>query len=440
MENAGTAQGSESAEQNLAADQRQEESSSLKVGVTGQLSLELNMPSTESLSNQSPNSDRAYDTLLAELGQLRSRAQHQDNRIRDLEQALDQSLICQKELRQQMVSQQFLEEQLASTEDIANIQQQAIVHLKNQLAQQQAMEGQLADAQSRDRRMQELLAALETLTQAQRSELEHLQSQIDGSDAKSHRSHLTPSDNFQTDLGVSPRPGEEIDTASTQTVVAHLKELLNEVQAQLRQVARRREDAVDRPTSVEMNLPHQVDTVLPALPRLAAPASRSEGASVRDGAKQRSLEELEAQLAQQMTSGALLEHAYQELEAECDRQQARLMELEQQSAEMQEQILRQAQQAHEYETAVQHWKDRYLTSYDQLQQLRAAIERVLPEPPEEVADLLVALRTAPLPVDLASPALLPLPSTNHSPPIDIPDFLLRRRRYKTKGRSGNNSQ
>ncbi|HEY9883488.1 MAG TPA: hypothetical protein V6C98_07740, partial [Thermosynechococcaceae cyanobacterium] len=58
-------------------------------------------------------------------------------RIRHLEQALDQSLASLSEMRLQMVDQRRLEAQLAATEDISNIQQRAIARLKLQLAHQQ---------------------------------------------------------------------------------------------------------------------------------------------------------------------------------------------------------------------------------------------------------------------------------------------------------------
>jgi chromosome segregation ATPase len=90
---------------------------------------------------------------------------------------------------------------------------------------------------------------------------------------------------------------------------------------------------------------------------------------------------VEAELAQQLQTQALLQQACQELEAQCSDQQARMQEIEAQNAEMQEQILQQMQQGHEYETAVQHWRDRYLELHAQTMELKAVLETVdLPEP------------------------------------------------------------
>lgn len=52
-----------------------------------------------------------------------------------LQQALDQALSSLDELKAQVKDKQWVENQLASTEKYANVQQQAIAHLKQQLAQ-----------------------------------------------------------------------------------------------------------------------------------------------------------------------------------------------------------------------------------------------------------------------------------------------------------------
>jgi chromosome segregation ATPase len=85
-----------------------------------------------------------------QIAHLQERIRNQQERIRDLEQALDQSLVSLEELRSQAVSQQFLEQQLASTEAIANVQQQAIHQLKLQFAQHKAeLEARLEQAKIR---------------------------------------------------------------------------------------------------------------------------------------------------------------------------------------------------------------------------------------------------------------------------------------------------
>lgn len=64
-------------------------------------------------------------------------------RIRQLEKALEQSFNYLHELSQQLKEQHLLETQLAAAEDFANIQQQAIAHLKQQIAERYVLQGQL---------------------------------------------------------------------------------------------------------------------------------------------------------------------------------------------------------------------------------------------------------------------------------------------------------
>lgn len=90
-------------------------------------------------------------------------------RIGQLEQALEQSLTSSNELRQMLRDQHLLENQLAATEEIANLQQQVINELKQRLVQQQ----QSVDMQSFQTRLhyvyreleRERDSALERLTQ-----------------------------------------------------------------------------------------------------------------------------------------------------------------------------------------------------------------------------------------------------------------------------------
>ncbi len=73
-----------------------------------------------------------------ELKQAYAQNQQQNKRIHQLEQALDQALGYVDDLRQQVQDQHRLEEQLAMTEEYANVQQQAIIRLKQRFAEQAA--------------------------------------------------------------------------------------------------------------------------------------------------------------------------------------------------------------------------------------------------------------------------------------------------------------
>lgn len=153
---------------------------------------------------------------------------------------------------------------------------------------------------------------------------------------------------------------------------------------------------------------------------------------------QNKVEELEIELAKHLKSQARWQQQYQELQADHDGCQTRLADIEQQQAEMQEQILGQARQASEYEAAVQYWKDRYLTNHRHINQLKALIEHHLQNSDVDQASLhdalseLLAVTQLIAPADTDDPHL---PTAVPSPrfcPIDVPDFLLRRRTYRTR--------
>ncbi len=60
---------------------------------------------------------------------------HQTDRIHNLEEALEETVTRLDEANIQLSGQEYLEVHLASTEDTANVQQQAILQLKQQLSQ-----------------------------------------------------------------------------------------------------------------------------------------------------------------------------------------------------------------------------------------------------------------------------------------------------------------
>lgn len=83
------------------------------------------------------NPDELMDDLTASMALI----QHQTERIAQLERALDQTQLQVVEARQQLVRQEWIEEQLAATEEFANVQQQAIHHLKGRLEGNQDVNG-----------------------------------------------------------------------------------------------------------------------------------------------------------------------------------------------------------------------------------------------------------------------------------------------------------
>ena len=73
------------------------------------------------------------EDLMADLTVSVALIQHQTERLAQLERALDQTLLQVEEARSQLVRQEWIEHQLAATEEFANVQQQAIHHLKGRL-------------------------------------------------------------------------------------------------------------------------------------------------------------------------------------------------------------------------------------------------------------------------------------------------------------------
>ncbi len=339
----------------------------------------------------------AGESLMAELSELRSQVRGQIERIHHLEQALDQSLAFQEELRSQLAHQQFLETQLASTEEIANIQQQAITQLKQQLAQQR-----------------QLLAAHPKETQDQpldNSSRPYAPSRLKEPLVQHHAASPDHHSPVQLSLLDQTNPPEVAQKLAEQEASIHqLETELHRAHIALQE----QQALIDA---------FQSYTVRRSTGNLAD--SSLDGELFTAYCK---IQELETQVSKQTTSQAMLQHTCQELEQVRDRHQSRITELEAQIAVMQEQILKQAQQSSEHETAVQHWKDRYQSLHTYLMQVKQLLEQTLPNPPAPIVELLAALQTL-TSTSTEEPAA---PPVSRSPRIDLPDFLIRRHRYRAR--------
>jgi len=343
-----------------------------------------------------------------ELTYLRSQVQKQVDRIHNLERALDQSLISLEELRLQLVDQQFLENQLAATEDIANIQQRAITQLKQQLAQQQqTLELQQAQTQQQTQSFQELLSLMENLAEGQQTRLAHLKVQI------------------LTDRSTIPHEQADSTSQSHAADVAQIAVLTQQLDVQEETIAQQE-------LKLEQNnreLQQQQALIESLQQRLALVSAVPESSLDQElFTAHCKIQDLETQLSKQVTTQAILQHTCQELEQARDRYQSRAAELELQTADMQEQILQQAQQGAEYETAVQHWKDRYVNSQEHLKRLKILVEQAQLHPSPELVELLTAIQAI---VDSPEPeSMANLASRNSK--MDIPDFLARHHRYRVR--------
>lgn len=413
-----------------------------------------------------------YQSLLEELAQEQEQSQSRATRIQHLEQALDQALVCLEELRSQIQNQQFLEMQLANTEDYASVQQQAIVRLKQQLVeQQQALDAQILETQQRDQAIQELLITIEQMTQAQHREVERLRSRLvqDQQEVATHRSKLgkhlhdlqaalesrqqrvseleaesltarTLSVRLQSQLEMAQQQIKELSTRLSQhrLQLEQLETQLEQSQAgdDLEQAGRTLAEAgmqnavpsaptMDRPTPADrtsVSRPSRSDAALPAAADRSEAADRVVAFALPRWKKTPSVEELEQRLAQQLAQQARWQHQQHELETDRDRLNQRVQDLEQHVTDMQEQILRQAKQETEYETAVQYWKDQYAASQQQLSQLKEMAEQLLLQSSAgpEMQPLLELLQTLQPQPAIAPPEVVQSVDPAPVPPIGVP--------------------
>jgi chromosome segregation ATPase len=394
-----------------------------------------------------------HTAQLNQLAQSQILEQQRVARIYHLEQALDQALACLHDLRVQLQDQKVLEAQLATTEELAYVQQQAIARLRQQLAhQQQVLNAYVSEAQGRDQTVQNLLSTTEAMTQAQQAELEHLQTQIAQGWAKlqTHRSSLEQQiEDLKSAMDLRQQRVLELEAErlTAQTHNANLEVQLETVQKQIQDL----HSALNLHQSRLHEMTAQLDqaqlalnkhqTIASSLRRTQTIASEQEATitSLRQNLTmtQIKVEELETQLAKQMRLQARWQQNCQEAEAERDRQKTRTIELTQRASEMQDQIFAQARQAGEYEAAVQHWKDRYLNSQRQITQLQELLEQAISQSgfPDTrlTSDALLELLTA-IQSEVSSPktAEVSLSPASRFSALDLPDFLVRHRSYRSR--------
>ncbi|NET37120.1 MAG: hypothetical protein F6K19_34705 [Cyanothece sp. SIO1E1] len=292
-------------------------------------------------------------------------------RVCHLQRALDQALTSLDELRSEVQDQKLLESQLAKTESIANVQQQAIAQLQLQLLQKRQWQDQV---------LQQLAASVRGLIQAQQIELERLhvciqqsqtevqaylvrlkeqcqESQTSLSSAQQQRLELESevlvarmlTVSLGTQLGTAQQHIQALDAILSQhrTDLARIDTAPNELNS-----------VVDQPVDQQPLVDSISHTQLGNLEHNTTTSALLQELQIN----QLKVEELETGLAEQFKLQAQLKHRCQEISAERDYYKQRVDDLEQQQAQMQEQIFQQAHQASEYEAAVQYWKDRYFAN------------------------------------------------------------------------------
>ncbi|WP_299407641.1 hypothetical protein [Acaryochloris sp. IP29b_bin.148] len=304
-------------------------------------------------------------------------AEEQDGlqqRIRLLEQALEQ---CQRyidDLKSQLIDQAFLEEQLATTEEFSHIQKQAVVALQNQLVNRNQLQEELATLKQSKTDLNHRLADKETDLRFRDVEISKLRDQVAEERVGLERlqdqaERLT----LQIQSSQKTAVHETQQRIIAQTTAERLRTQLRESEAniqtlevQLQQAQESHSNQQDIITSLQ-NSNKSDSHKNQAIQSLSASLLKA----------QNKIAELETQLSNQSIVQAQFQHSSQELAEQAQSLQSRSEELEQQVAEMQEQILHQAQQASEYETAVQHWKDRSFSAEQTVAQMKQVLEHLL---------------------------------------------------------------
>ncbi|WP_299487147.1 hypothetical protein [Acaryochloris sp. IP29b_bin.137] len=351
-------------------------------------------------------------------------------RIKLLEQALEQ---CQRyidELKSQLVNQAFLEEQLATTEEFSHIQKQAVLTLQNQLANREQLQGELENLRKSKSNLTQQVEDQASTLRFQESEILKLRDQV-----VEERTALERLQDQAERLSLQIQSSQKTAVHETQqriiaqTTAERLRTQLRECEAdiqalevqlqQARESHTNQQDIIESLQSSGKSDSHKNQ----AIQSLSASLLKA----------QNKIAELETQLSNQSIVQAQFQHSTQEFAEQAQLFQDRSEELEQQVAEMQEQILHQAQQASEYETAVQHWKDRSFSAEQTVAQMKQVLEHLLadrkgPELPlsEKLDDAITALSQA-----YSSEDGDPTTTARKNIKLDLPALLHRWRNTKT---------
>lgn len=302
----------------------------------------------------------------------------EEERIRQLEQALYQCQLYIDELKQKLIDQEFLEGQLATTEAFSHIQKQAIETFKLQAAEQQALQTELEVAQQQIQSMKVEQAKIYALAEQKETDfstlqLQMLQERAEMDRLKDKKAQVTA----------------QLDALQSSLVQETQQRIIAQKTAdRLRTEQRNRDVAMEslesRLHQAEEMLTHR-ETLIEALQDRNQPDSQKDqfiqGISATLLKAQRQIIELQTELSNQSILQAQLQHTAHELEQDTKVAQTRSDQLEQQVNDLQEQVLRQAQQASEYETAVQHWKTRCTEAEEWTSQVSGLWEELKSESP-----------------------------------------------------------
>ena len=282
-------------------------------------------------------------------------------RITQLEQALYQCQLYIDELKKKLIDQEFLEEQLATTESFSHVQKQAIETLKSQVGQQHVLRSELEELKKQFHLVSSQHSESEVKVRLREAEcsaikLQIRQKEIDFERIQDKKHQLTA----QLEALQKSMVQETQQRIIAQKTSERLRTDLNNREATTRALEAKIKQA-------ESMLSHR-EEIIGALKDMNRPDSQKDqfiqGLSSTLLKAQRQITDLENDLSNQSILQAQLQHSTHELEQDSRLSQVRSEQLEQQVNDLQEQVLRQAQQSSEYETAIQHWKTRCLEAED----------------------------------------------------------------------------
>jgi myosin heavy subunit len=307
----------------------------------------------------SANTVAALLDKVAQLSQVEPGSPSEHPRIKQLEQALYQCQLYIDELKQQLVDQAFLEEQLAATESFSHIQKQAIETLKSQAAQQQPLQIELEGLKQQIQSMQTQSMEAEAIAKDKETEVSTLKLQI-----------LRTQSDLDRAQDKTAQFSAQLDALQSSMVQETQQRIISQKTAERLRTESRNRDAGMRALEEKLEraelMLQQREEMIMALKSTNKPYSEKDqciqGLSATLLKAQRQITELENELSNQSILQAQLQHTTHELESDAKTTQSRSDQLEKQVNDLQEQVLRQAQQASEYETAIQHWKTRSVES------------------------------------------------------------------------------
>jgi len=316
---------------------------------------------------------------LSKFQQKFSHAHQSLERLQKLGEALEHSQISITELSNQLSKPQSLEIQLAKTEEVTSLQQQAIAQLKEQLfGEQQAGVAQGTEAHEKDEALRALLTTIENFMRSQQLELGHLKTEL------------------------------ILERAKTKTEKQKLQRELNQAHTDL-------ESEQQRVRSLEA--------------QIFSARSLAGSLEMQLLAAQREIEALQEQLSDRILS-------IQDLEANLTLAQDLICEQNNTIAALNDQIedleseaqladLMPTQQAHKSQANLQYWQQQCEESQQQVQHLQEMLKKLLPDGSENILELLINPQS-PTEVSTISPVISEKETStgsHKSLQVDLPGFL-----------------